>query len=172
MTYYSIYHSEAGIIRTDFAYYTSQQQLQSDFETHLLDNDDVDSSNVKTIWDESGYQIIETPLNLLNATDINILKSISEGENEDVHHGWFDEFEEIRSSDIKAIVEFREHGYSGSWYVVFMYHEFPLVIKHKLNQVNTSWMMSKYHIKQSITVYEMSYGTPRKLRTLFTNSTI
>lgn len=160
MTYYSIYNSDADRIRTDFAYYTNKQQLQKDFETHVSDNADYYTENVETIWDETGYQIVETPLNLLNETDINILKSLYRGDYRDVNQGWFDKFEAIGISDIKAIVEFREHGYSGKWYVVFMHDQSPLVIKHQYNQVNTSWVMSKYHIKQKIKVYEMSHRTP------------
>ena len=62
-----------------------------------------------------------------------------------------------RSEDIKAIVEFKEHGFAGSWYIVFRYRDQPLKIKHPINPVNTSRMMKDFDIYNKHTVYEMSH---------------
>lgn len=162
MTYYSIYNLQTKTIRTDYAYYRNKQHLQSTFENHLKENRDMYEESVDTLW-ENTFQVIETPLDHLTKEDIKILKKVVKGDDTLVDNGWYDEFNQIRNEDIKTIVKFKEHGFAGSWYVVFRYQSQPLKIKHPINPVNTSRMMRDFDIYNNNTVYKMSYRTPYEL---------
>ena len=162
MTYYSIYNLQTKTIRTAYAYYRNKQQLQFAFENHLKENRDMYEESVDMLW-ENTFQVIETPLDHLTKEDIQILKQIVKGDDMLVDNGWYDEFNQIGNEDIKTIVEFKEHGFAGSWYVVFRYQSQPLKIKHPINPVNTSRMMRDFDIYNNNTVYKMSYRTPYEL---------
>lgn len=156
MTYYSIYNLKSKTVRTDYAYYRNQQQLQLAFEKHLRENRDKYEESVDNLL-ENTFQVIETPLDNLINEDINVLRQVVKGDDASVENGWYDEFNQIVSEDIKAIVEFKEHGFAGSWYIVFRYRDQPLKIKHPINPVNTSRMMKDFDIYNKHTVYEMSH---------------
>lgn len=159
MTYYSVYDEQIQSLRTDYAYYEDKVKLKAMFENHMLDFKDVSPNQTEIIWSELGYKIIETPMDFINESEQSILTEVVHGKYNHVNKGWFDDFNAIDKADLKSIIEFKEFGFAGAWYVVFTNTNKPLVIKHKINNVNTSHTMNYYKSCYKLKTHEMSYKT-------------
>ena len=157
MTYYSVFDKQIKELRTDFAYYKDKARLKDEFEQHMIEVKEVKSNEDERIWNEFGYRIIETPLDFINESEKQILREVVHGYYANVNKGWFEDFNHIDKSEIKSIVEFKEFGFAGAWYVVFTHTDKPLVIKHNVNDVNTYFIMYEYIWGFKLQVYEMSY---------------
>ncbi|MFG0934619.1 hypothetical protein ACF91D_28605 [Staphylococcus sp. 231237_7MaSpsaltlick] len=156
MTYYSVYDAQIKELRTDFAYYKDKTKLKADFEAHLLDIREICSKHINKIWNELEYRIIETPFDFVSEAEKHILREVIQGEYTHVKKGWNAEVRALAFEDIKRVVEFKEFGFIGSWYVLFLYNQTPLLIKHKTNDVNTYRMMYKFQSKLESKTYRLS----------------
>jgi len=157
MTQYSVYDAQIKEMRNDFAYYEDKEKLQNDFEKHLMDIKEICSKDIHKVWNELEYRIIETPFDFVNEAEKRILNEVVHGDYSHVKKGWLKEFEALEQSDIKIMIEFKEFGFAGTWYVVFTHNQRPLVIEHKINNVNTYWHMYKYRKPLEDVMYQLSY---------------
>lgn len=157
MTYFSVYDAQIKEMRTDFAYYEDKAKLQNDFEKHLMDIKEICSKDIHQVWNELEYRIIETPFDFVNEAEKRILNEVVHGNFSSVKKGWFLEFEAIDKKEIKSMLEFKEFGFGGAWYVVFTHNQKPLVIQHKINDVNTYCQMYQYRKQLEDITYQLSY---------------
>ncbi|MGJ7589353.1 hypothetical protein [Staphylococcus shinii] len=156
MTYYSIYNEQIKELRTDFAYYKDKTKLRTDFESHLMDIREICSKDIHKIWNELEYRIVETPFDFVSEAEKHLLREVIQGDYTHVKQGWDTEVRELALEDIKCVIEFEEFGFIGSWYVIFLYNETPLLIKNRANDVYTYRMMYKFQSKLESKTYRLS----------------
>lgn len=157
MMKYSVYDEQIKGLRTDYAYYEDKAKLKADFEKYMIEIRDVTPKEVESVWSELEYRIIETPIDFINEAEEKVLQEVVHGDYTHVKKGWFKDFNCIEKADIKCIIEFKEFGFAGAWYVVFTHTHTPLVIKHPINDVNTYHIMYQYKYGFKLDVHQMSY---------------
>ena len=87
-----------------------------------------------------------------------VLNQIVHGNYKDVRSGYYNEVMALEVEDIRKIIEFKEDTFAGRYYVIFRkYNNPPLVIKNRVNDVNTKHMMAPFIRRHKEAVIELSY---------------
>lgn len=164
MAYYSVYNELTQEIQTDFAYYTDKSELENTFEHFFKVTRDMTETH--KLWQEHGFKIIETPIKFIKKTDRkHIAEILKEKAIENVDKG-FEALDSIQNwqDDIKYILEIKELGFAGAWYIISSKTLGIFTIGYNREDGSVFWLMNReYRTELTHLMHTMSYQTIRKV---------